>query len=449
MAATDIGSASTASAPLIRFHDKLVDLVRDPFRVVAGIGEQYPGQVVRLGIPGRPLLAHDADHVRRVLGDETVYARGGLMWEATARLQGKGILGEGAQWQASRAAIGPMFTGPAIRALMDETLRTIHDSMADLANRAGPGRTCNGVEEMITITRRVLARAFLGDRIPEADAGSVAVAVNAAFGALSMRLLLPAVPLWVPLPGDGTFRQNFRLIQRTLGPYISQAREEERGWDILSAVAHAKDEQGNAWPDDIVLSDMIGMFLAGTETTAHTLIWWLILLDEHPEVAAQVLAEIRRVVGSGPVVADHYRDLTYTRAAFKETLRLRPMGWMLPRQAQRDDVLGGVHVRAGEVVIACPYITHRDPQHWDDPLRFDPDRWLNKGEGPVPAYIPFADGPHRCIGAHFFAVESALIAAALLSQFDVQMDVRHPVRPKPSGSLRPGGPTRMKLRPRR
>jgi cytochrome P450 len=194
---------------------------------------------------------------------------------------------------------------------------------------------------------------------------------------------------------------------------------------------------------------MVAMFLAGTETTASTLTWLWTLRELHPEVAARQDEEIRAVVGDGPVTAEHVGRLTYTKAVLDEVLRLYPAGWFLPRVLTEPDELGGVAIAPGSTVIVSPYLTHRNPELWPEPERFDPDRFAGDQPRRHPyAYYPFAGGVHRCLGSHFFVIEAVLVCAAMLSRFRHRVRVAHPLVPDVAGSLRPRGTTVMEVRPR-
>ncbi|HEV7899041.1 MAG TPA: cytochrome P450 [Planosporangium sp.] len=427
-------------------------LARNPLAVLEEVGRRHGGEIVRLDLGfSKPYLVTKPDHVQRVWQRSDVYVRGGAMWDSMARFQGNGILGEGPQWQTSRKLIQPLFTGKAISALMATTAESVNQAVDDLAGRVGTGTVVNAHQEMLGITQRVLSRAFLGDRIPQRDAQTLSRAVFTAYGAMGLRLLLPFVSLRVPMPGDRTYDRGVRTIDSILLPNITRARAEEPTPDILSVLAHARDEQGNHLADRLVRDDLVAMFLAGTETTASALTWLWTLREIHPDVAARQDDEIQSVVGGGPVAAEHVGKLTYTKAVLDEVLRLYPAGWFLPRVLQAPDELGGVALKPGSTVIISPYLTHRMPDLWPDPERFDPERFAVDREQPRRhpyAYYPFAGGIHRCLGSHFFVIEALLAAAAMVSRFHHKMRVTQPVLPNASASLRPRGKTSMELRPR-
>ena len=85
-----------------------------------------------------------------------------------------------------------------------------------------------------------------------------------------------------------------------------------------------------------------------------------------------------------------------------------------------------------------PYIVHRDPRWWDDPDTFDPERFTpERSEGRHKfAYIPFGNGPRKCIGQTFALTEALLILATILPRYKMRVKPNYKVRPYPIFSLR-------------
>ncbi len=103
----------------------------------------------------------------------------------------------------------------------------------------------------------------------------------------------------------------------------------------------------------------------------------------------------------------------------QESLRLYPPAWSFERQATNDDTVMGFTIPAGTLVGICPYILHRSSAWWDEPERFDPDRFLPDrcASRPRYAYLPFGGGPRTCIGASFAMMEAQIIAARVVRLF--------------------------------
>ena len=447
----------TRSAPVrVPAHRALAGLARDPLGTLERIGRECDGAVVRLNLGAvRPYLLTNPDHVQRVLRERPEqYPREGMLWKPLRRLEGDGIASEGPSWARSRRLLQPLFTAKNVAGLLDPMTDAIRAAVADLDPAARAGRPVDLIAEMTRIVHRSLIRAFFGDRISLGEAQRLGAAISTAFASLGWRILLPFVPQSVPLPGDRAFRRAVAEIDAIVYAHVRRARQHidagrPGGRDIVSLLAGARDEQGEPLDDRRVRDDVVSMFVAGTETTALALTWVWVLLDAHPGVAATVRDEVDAVVGEGGPRAEHVGGLTYTRMVLQETLRLYPVGWVVPRTVAEPDTIGGVRLPAGATVLLSPYLTHRLRSLWPRPGEFDPGRFA--ADPPQRrhrfAYFPFGGGVHQCLGSHFFMVEAQLIVAALVSRYRPALDTTRPVVARASATLRPRHPVRMSLAP--
>jgi cytochrome P450 len=298
--------------------------------------------VVRLNLGAvRPFLLTHPDHVQRVLRERPEqYAREGMLWKPLRRLEGDGIAGEGQRWRDSRRLLQPRFTARGIDGLVGTMAGAIEGAVGELE----PGTPVDLTGAMVRIVHRSLIRTFFGDRITPAEAARLGVAISTAFASLGWRIMLPFAPDWVRLPGDGAFRRAVASIDEVVYPHVRRARGDPGGRDLVSLLATQPDERR-------IRDDLVAMFVAGTETTALALTWLWLLVDAHPGVARALRDEVD---GGDPA-------LPYTGLVLRETLRLYPVGWLIPRTVTEPDVVGGVPIPAGATVLLSPYVTHRLP----------------------------------------------------------------------------------------
>jgi cytochrome P450 len=188
--------------------------------------------------------------------------------------------------------------------------------------------------------------------------------------------------------------------------------------DVLSMLIAARDDQGRAMTDDELHDEMLTLLVAGHETTATTLAWTLHHLVNHPAWLARITAEVREVIGDGPVRPEHGERLVLLDAAIKETLRLTPIIPLVGRVLARPMRIGGVDLPAGVPVVAAIYLVHRRADLWPDPTRFDPDRFVGKKPDPT-HYFPFGGGTRRCLGMAFASYEMKIVLATILARFDI------------------------------
>ncbi len=185
--------------------------------------------------------------------------------------------------------------------------------------------------------------------------------------------------------------------------------------------------------------------MAGHTTTASALTWLWYVLSEHPEARARLEQEC----SPGLSGADDLPRLGYTRRVIDEVLRLYPPTWLTARRALDDGELGGYRIPAGALVLLSPYVTHRHLACWEEPERFDPDRFLpaRAASRPAFAYFPFGGGPRRCIGSGLATVELQVIVALVAQRYRLGLVPGAHVVPAAGLTLRPHAAVPMLLRP--
>ena len=218
-----------------------------------------------------------------------------------------------------------------------------------------------------------------------------------------------------------------------------EAGEEEN--DLLDILIKARDANGIGWTNHEITGEIHAITRAGQDTTASSVVWALLMLARHPEIEKCLLAELEDVLeGRLPSAAD-LPQLPYLRAVYDEALRMFPPIPMVVRTAENDDSIGGHRVRKGGVVVLVSWLTQRDARWWNEPEKFDPDRFFNRKntERPRYAYFPFGGGPRFCLGAGLALLQGPLILASLLQKFAVRVPDNFEIRPKIHIAVLPEG----------
>jgi cytochrome P450 len=239
--------------------------------------------------------------------------------------------------------------------------------------------------------------------------------------------LLPPVLSGLPTIGTCRYRRATHRLRRLLGGIVAERRTSSADHsDLLAALLGGSlpDRREPAGEDrrltdTEILDQVIAFFGAGTETVATTLTWALHLLAGHPNAERRLHQEVDEVLAGSPATGEHVPRLEFTRRVAYETLRLYPPGWVNVRTASVNTDLGGHPVPAGTTVVYSPYLSHRRPDLYDDPQRFDPDRWDTTGRTPPgrAGFIPFGAGPRKCIGDQFALTEVVITLATIATQW--------------------------------
>jgi cytochrome P450 len=216
------------------------------------------------------------------------------------------------------------------------------------------------------------------------------------------------------------------------------------GDDVLSMLLHARDEEGGAMSDAELVGQTNILFVAGHETTTNSLTWTLFLLDQHPEVHAALVEELEGELKGAPPTIEQLERLPLLDQVVKESLRLLPPVPTAFRVSTAPFEMGGHCFGAETMVYYSPYVTHRLPDLYPEPDRFRPERW-GQAEPPVYGYIPFSNGPRRCIGATLALLEMKLMLSMLLPRFRLSLPPGTRVDPLVRATLRPKGGLPMRL----
>jgi len=173
-------------------------------------------------------------------------------------------------------------------------------------------------------------------------------------------------------------------------------------------------------------ANLVELLFAGYNTVVNTMTTAIYLLTVNPDKFAKARAEIDQVVGSKPVASfAELESCTYLDQVMDETLRLYSPTPAIGRKLTKDTQLGEILCPAGTEVMMPMCAVHRDPVYWKDPDSFVPERFGDGERIQRCSWMPFSDGPRRCLGQHYARV---LFKAALvqhLKHFDFELAPGH------------------------
>lgn len=206
---------------------------------------------------------------------------------------------------------------------------------------------------------------------------------------------------------------------------VIRARRDVPGADALGLLMAARDESGAALSEDELLEQAVILMFAGHETTTSMLTSFMLALREHPDVHQRLVDEQRRVVGSGALTLEHLKELHALDLVLKEVERVWPPISLCQRGIVGTVEHAGYVLPPGTLVIYSPWVTHRLPEVFRDPDRFDPDRFAPPREehrATPYALVGFDGGPRLCIGQAFAQLEMKVVASLLLRRYRWELD---------------------------
>jgi len=262
--------------------------------------------------------------------------------------------------------------------------------------------------------------------------------LDSIFPAITRRVFAP-LPTWrwFPSAADKALKRSLVAVNQAVDGFIAQARARlaadpslrENPHNLLEAMITAADQPDSGIDDSQVAGNVLTMLLAGEDTTANTIAWMIHLLWANPLALALATEEVRRVcAGTAAPTLEMVEQLDYVEACCHETMRLKPVAPMMPQQALRDSVVGGVQITEGMIVFGLMRVDSVSDAHVPQAAQFDPQRWLATPGGPQAAAsaakrisMPFGAGPRICPGRYLALLEMKMAMAVLLQHFDITM----------------------------
>jgi cytochrome P450 len=204
----------------------------------------------------------------------------------------------------------------------------------------------------------------------------------------------------------------------------AQPERAQKPSNFIEAMITAVDESGKPFSDEVILSNLVTMLLAGEDTTTFTLAWAIHQLCDSPRWGSELRNEADAVIGEMDVVADvdGANRLVRANAVANETMRLRPVAPIMPLEANADMALGDIFLPKGAGVFLIFRPAAVSGENFADPLAFRPERWLDQLGGPhnVSAHLPFGSGPRMCPGRSLALLEIKTLLSMLYKNFAVE-----------------------------
>jgi cytochrome P450 len=411
-------------------------LRRDPLDAMLTLAREY-GDLVHLGEgPLHIYLVNHPDLVRDLLvGHAAKLHKPRSTTRPVIDFLGNGLLvSEGALWRSERSAMQPAFHHRILDAYGQEMVACIDSVLAGW--QAGDIHDID--EEMLKMTLAMVTRTLFRADVQDAEAMVVqAVKVLQKVSYQQGQLGLP-MPRWLPLPANRRKWHYIDELDVLVARIIQSGRAagQESG-NMIAMLAAGMNQPDSMMNERLLRDEVMTVLLAGHESTANGLTWMWYLLTQHPHVQEKLRAEAEAVLGGRPPSAADFKRLTYAENVVKEALRLYPPAWALPREPLEDIALGDYTLKQGSLVIAAPYVIHRDPRFYPQPEGFVPERFEADQDVSPFAYIPFGAGPRFCVGMAFAQMAMRMVLVRVQQGFRLELVAGQRVGLDPLLTLRP------------
>ncbi|XP_071448733.1 probable cytochrome P450 6a17 [Hetaerina americana] len=428
-------------------------------------GHRYMGFIM---LREPTLMIRDTGLIKRILVKDFshFHDRGIPVDEVNDPLSGTLFNLPGSRWQTLRNKLSPTFTSgkmkymfPVVKACAEQLQRTT----ASEVERAGGG-DLEVKDLMARYTTDVIGSAAFGVEarsLENADSEFRSIGrrmVAADFGN-SMRAMMtifaPALSLKLGIKSVDSLSESYftRIVKDTV---TYREKNDIKRTDFLQLLIglRAGDKENSAKVPaeaeltmDQLTAQCFIFYIGGFETSATTLSFALFELSRNLAVQNKLRDEVDRVLGEsdGEITYEGLAKMHYMDCVIAETQRKYPPAPVLFRECTKEWTIpsaqetgsdasewkpetrdGGHVVEVGtKVHIPVPGL-HYDPEYFEDPDRFDPERFTEEGRKKWPqfAYLPFGEGPRICIGMRFGSMQTKAGLAALLSKFEFRRSAK-------------------------
>jgi cytochrome P450 len=380
-------------------------------------------------------------------------------------LGGQGVfVAEGARWRRQRRVVMQALSPPQLR----QFFPTVDAVTARLKARwdrvATTGDVVDIPTDLMAYTAEVTTRLTFGD-VPtlEHEAGiqqhlaQILPTINRRGHAL--------FPYWrfIMFPADRACARALATLRTVLAACMAEGRgrlaqdpaKTTSLTTVLEALLVARDEDGSAFSDTEILSNLLTMLVAGEDTTAHTMSWMVHYMTDLLWVQQRMQQEVDDVLGAARLLPDVQTQerLGYVDAVAQETMRLKSVAPLLFFEPTRPVDLGGIHLPTGTPVFLLTRYVGLQEQAFPAAGAFQPARWLltpaeSQSGCQSPALVPFGGGPRVCPGRALAFLEMKAVMAMLCRNFTVtKPDNAPPVQEHFAFTMMPT-PFKVQLRPR-
>jgi len=385
------------------------------------------GPVTRLVLAPRRLmpamvLVSSPQGARDVLSrNGSVVERG----ETTVSKELSALLGDNllttsyAEWLPRRRAVQPIFTRRHVTQFAGHVATLAAETAAGWV-RAGE---VDLDHECRALTLRALGRSVLGSDLRGRDEMVAAALRDAVHWAVDRAMRPVNLPRWVPTRG----RRRAVAAAAALHELAAEILDDCRADDSIEAplvralLAATDPETGAALPDRAICDELVLFMLAGHETISTALTYSVFALGHHPQIQDRVAAEVAQL-GDTPLGAADLHRLGYTVQVLREAMRMCSPSLVLGRMVLADIEVDGFRVSAGDFAAVSVAAIHHDPEVWENPGVFNPDRFAPeemKRHGHWD-YLPFGAGQRACLGDHFAIQEAALALAGVIARARIE-----------------------------
>ncbi|KAK1412891.1 hypothetical protein QVD17_34479 [Tagetes erecta] len=341
----------------------------------------------------------------------------------------------GSYWKfMKKIVMSQLLNGTTLDMLVHVRQDEINRFIKSLSKKAKMGKAVDLGGELVMISNNIISRMLMSERCSENEdeAGEMKKLVSEITEIMGQFNVSDYI--WIlkniDFQGFGRRSKNVRrrfdeLVERIIKEHeVLRKNDGGEVKDLLSILLDvAEDETMEIkLTRENIKAFILDIFVAGTDTSAITIEWALAELINHPNIMKKVAEEIDQVVGKHRILQESdVPNLPYLQAIVRETLRLHSTGPMILRQSTENCIVGGYHIPANTTIFINVWALGRDPNHWENPLEFRPERFEQHNldvRGQHFHMLPFGSGRRMCPGTSLAMQVIQTTLGAMIQCFD-------------------------------
>ena len=348
------------------------------------------------------------------------------------------IVSEGDYWKRRRRIAQPFYQQSSIKQHTPTIIALTQEFLIQTHWKTHTPKKINIMTEMSLLTLKIALKLFLNLEFSKEALIKLETQLQYC-NWYCIHSLFPSIR-WKPTIGSFRFHRMLDQINTTLLDVIRARRKSPSNHEDLLTLLLNDNPDDHATPltDQNILAEIKTHLFTGFETGACALSWMWYLLAQNPQYQGYLEEEVDRVLHGRPPTWDDIPNLPMTKAIFSESTRLYPPAWSVIRRNTEEDTILGVRIPKNSRLFLNIHSLHHNPDYWDEPEKFYPERFLTEGRGHHPfAFLPFGAGPHMCIASHLAPVEMVLLIASIAQQCRFILPKKLKLTLEPCISLRP------------
>ncbi|KAJ5241149.1 uncharacterized protein N7469_002740 [Penicillium citrinum] len=360
------------------------------------------------------------------------------------------------EWRVAHKFLPPALGPKAVRHYAPTMQKTVEDSYKVFDDLDEKGESWNVYQYMLKLGSQAVGKLTLGldfEHFNTTDA-PLHEMVHSIAESLSLNKKVTSKGDWYGrLPfGDP---QRLRTVNSRIEQMVEKSIEQAvrggvedlplqdaalKASNMVDYAIRATDNKGEKLPKSSLVWALVVATGAGFTTTSSLLSWLIYGLVSYPGMQERLLQELidNDFDENTEITADVTDRLGFLDKYIKETQRRHNPSFQPGRTAKVDMILpGGYKLPKDAIVIPALHHIHNNPALWDNPARFDPDRWDTDAvkSRHKAAYIPFATGQRMCIGFNFALQEIKVFLPKLIYRYKFSRDGDGPIEYDPMFQL--------------